>query len=161
MNHMSVEDDVALTIKTTIQELARPLQDLLGKLLGPAASEVGNSLGDSVKVWRFGRQIHLLEQMKRMIEESGNDVNPVAPRLFFPALEAATIEDDDDMQSRWAALLANEATGTGTFHPSYIEMLKQWAPHDARLLDKLYDFCESHHTQRIEWWWKSDPAPNA
>src|ERR1019366_1980885 len=72
--------------------------------------------------------------------------------LFFPVLEAASIEDDDEMQTRWAALLANEATSVGSVHPSFIEILKQLAPGDARLLDRLYDRCTKGHRQTVRPW---------
>lgn len=155
MNHMTGEEGGALLIKEGVAQVLRPFQDLLSKLLGPAATEVGLAWGDSLRAWRAQRQIRLLDELERMTE--GKDIKPVAPRLFFPILEAASIEADDDMQSRWAALLANETTNTNSVHPSFIEILKQMAPEDARLLDKLYDWCESHNTSTVEWW-RSKPS---
>lgn len=148
---MSDEDGAALVIKTGIEQLFAPFHDLLDKLLGPAATEVGGGLADSVKVWRLKRQLRLLQEVQRMLDHSGSDIKPVATRLFFPALEAASIEDDDEMQTRWAALLANESSEPGSVHPSFIEILKQLSPEDARLLDKIHDWCESRKTRRIEW----------
>jgi hypothetical protein len=138
---MSDEENAAVVIKTGVEQLFVPLHQLLDKLLGPAATEVGLGLGDSVKVWRLKRQVRLLQEVKRLLDQSGKDINPIATRLFFPVLEAASIEDDDEMQTRWAALLANEATGVGSVHPSFIELLRQLAPTDARLLDRLVDWC--------------------
>jgi hypothetical protein len=50
-------------------------------------------------VWRFKRQLRLLQEVKRLVEGSGQEVTPIATRLFFPVLEAASIEDDDEMQT--------------------------------------------------------------
>lgn len=136
---MTDEDNVAVVIKTGMEQLFAPLHDLLDKLLGPAATEVGLSLGDSAKMWRMKRQIRLLQELKAMIDVSGFEARPVPPRVFFPILEAASVEDDDTMQSRWSALLANAATIPDSVHPSYIEILKQLSPCDARVLDSLYD----------------------
>lgn len=151
---MGDAENTALAIKESVAQLFQPFQDLLQQLLGPAATEVGGSLGDSLKVWRLKRQIHLLEKVKEMTE--GRDLKPIAPRLFFPILEAASIEADDAMQSRWAALLANEAVSTDSVHPSYVEILKQMSPADARLLDKLYDWCKARETIKL-WSWSSEP----
>jgi hypothetical protein len=148
---MADEDAAALAIKTGIEQLLAPLHDFLGKLLGPAATEVGLSVGDSARVWRMKRQLRLLQELKAMIDASGLDIKPIAPRLFFPILEAASVEDDDDMQSRWAALLANAAT-TNSVHPSFIEVLRNLAPDEARLLDKLYDACKLKNTSRVRPW---------
>jgi Abortive infection alpha/Protein of unknown function (DUF2806) len=148
---MSDEDGPALVIKTGIEQLFAPYHDLLDKLLGPAATEVGGGLADSVKVWRFKRQLRLLQEVQRMLDDSRSDIKPVATRLFFPVLDAASIEDYDELQTRWAALLANESLEPGSVHPSFIEILKQLSPEDARLLDRIHDWCESRKTRRIEW----------
>lgn len=146
---MTDEENAALIIKTGVQQLFVPLHQLLGKLLGPAATEVGLSLSDSVKVWRFKRQVRLLQEVKRLVEQNDKDIKPIATRLFFPILEAASIEDEDEMQTRWAALLANEATIVGSVHPSFIDILKQLTPVDARLLDDLCDWCEEKKTRKL------------
>src|ERR1700683_382824 len=149
MSRMSDEENAALAIKTGIEQVLAPLHQLLDKLRGPAATTVGLSLDDSAKVWRFKRKIHLLEEVRRQVEQTGADIRPIATRLFFPVLEAASIEDDDEMQTRWAALLANEATNVGSVHPSFIDILRQLAPDDARLLDRLCDDCEMRKSRRV------------
>jgi hypothetical protein len=146
---MTDEENAALIIKTGVEQLFVPLHQLLDKLLGPAATEVGLGLGDSVKVWRFKRQVRLLQEVKRLVEQTDKEIRPIATRLFFPILEAASIEDDDEMQTRWAALLANEATSGGSVHPSFIDILKQLTPVDARLLADLCDWCEQKKTLKL------------
>jgi hypothetical protein len=146
---MTEEENAALVIKTGVEQLFVPFHELLGKLLGPAATEVGLSLGDSAKAWRFKRRIRVLQEVKRFVEETDKDIKPIATRLFFPAMDAASIEDDDEMQTRWAALLANEATSVGSVHPSFIDILKQLTPADARLLDDLCDWCEQKKTRKL------------
>jgi hypothetical protein len=147
---MGDAESAALAISESIKQLFQPFQELLQQLLGPAATEVGGSFGDSLKVWRLKRQVQLLGKVKSMTE--GKDINSVAPRLFFPILEAASIEADDVMQERWAALLANEAVNTDSVHPSFVEILKQMSPSDARLLDKLYDWGKENGTVKLQWW---------
>ena len=152
MSGMTDEENAALVIKTGIEQLFVPLHKLLGELLGPAAEEVGLSLRDQAKTWRFKRQLRMLREVQRLVDESGLKINPIATRLFFPVLEAAAIEDDDEMQTRWAALIANEATNFGSVHPSFIEILRQIAPEDARLLDRLYDRCLSKLSRSATPW---------
>lgn len=151
---MSDAEDQALVIKTSVEQLFAPFQKLFDELLGPAATVVGESLGDQAKVWQFKRRIRFMAEMKRLADESGLKINPIAPRLFFPVYDAASIEDDDDMQTRWASLIANEATKVGSVHPSFIEILRQLAPDDARLLDKLYDYCWANLTRKVTPWVK-------
>ena len=81
---MSDEENAALVLKTSVEQVFAPFQRLLDQLIGPAATEVGLSLGDSVKVWRLKRLLRLLGEVKRMVEQSDGDVKRVATRLFFP-----------------------------------------------------------------------------
>jgi hypothetical protein len=76
---MSDEENAALVIKTGIERMAAPLQRLVDQLVGPAASEVGLALGDSVKVWRFKRQLRLLQEVNRLIERSGHKTSNPSP----------------------------------------------------------------------------------
>ena len=149
---MTEEEGAALAIKESVKQLFQPVQDLVQKLVGPAATEVGLAFGDSAKLWGFKRQLGILKEVQRLIDESGLKINPIATRLFFPVLEAASIEDDDDMQTRWAALIANESTKVGSVHPSFIEILRQMAPDDARLLDRLYARCLGRLTRTVTPW---------
>jgi hypothetical protein len=59
MDHMLEAENAALVIKSGVEQLFEPLHTLLG----PAATEVGLSLSDSVKVWRFKRQLCLLQEV--------------------------------------------------------------------------------------------------
>jgi hypothetical protein len=85
-----------------------------------------------------------------MLKEAGISPQAVPPRLFLPILEAASIEDDEDLHTRWAALLANAATSPDLVHPSYIEVLKQLTPVEARLLDALYKLAGGKQWQKVE-----------
>lgn len=51
---MSDEENAALVVKEGMKQFFAPYHDLINKLLGPAATEVGLSWGDSIKVWRLG-----------------------------------------------------------------------------------------------------------
>ncbi len=149
MSAMSDEENAALVIKTGIEQAFVPLHRLLDQLLGPAATEVGLAAGDSVKFWRIRRALRFVQEIQRLTNHSNKEIHRIATRLFFPVLEAASIEDDDEMQTRWAALIANEATSVGSVHPSYIDVLKQLAPVDAKLLDELCDWSERYNKRRI------------
>lgn len=125
--------------KEGIKDLLAPVQNLMQRLLGPAATEVGLSLADSARVWRMRRFLRLFEKVKAMAEIAGIEVKPVAPRLLFPILDAASLEDDEDLQRRWAALLTNAATTDFTTDvlPSFPDILRQLTPAEAQFLDRV------------------------
>jgi len=124
-------------------ELARralePLGDLLGKLAGPLADEVGETFGIWARQYRVRQGLKMLQKTQRMLKEAGLAPQAVSPRLFLPILEHASIENDEDLHSRWAALLANASACPNSVHPSFVEILGQLTPDDAQVLHTLYD----------------------
>ena len=123
-----------------IEKLMDPVSELVKKLAGPAAEEVGLSLQDSVKVWRAKRQYKLFEKMNTFIADAGFEPNPIGLKLLLPALDCAAVEDDESLHSMWAALLANAADPRQLciVHPSFTTILKELTSREVKLLDALY-----------------------
>ena len=66
----------------------------------------------------------------------------VPAKTLVPLLELAGLEDpdDEDMQARWTALLANAAAGdaaNGEVLPSFPQILSELTPVEAQMLDWL------------------------
>lgn len=124
-------------LKGGIEALMKPFSDLLDKLAGPAVEEIGLTLQDHVRMFRLKRQLRLFERVKHMLHEAGLDAGRVPLKLLQPIIENASQEEDDDLQDRWAALLANAAVSEKSVHPSFIEVLKQLSSSDVLTLDVL------------------------
>ena len=101
-----MSDDLSTEVA---KQALEPLGDLLRKIAGPLADEIGESLGVWARHYRFRLGLKMFQKTQRMLRESGIPPQAVPPRLFLPILESASIEDDEDLHSRWAALLANAA----------------------------------------------------
>ena len=134
----STEQQSIELAKEAVKQLFGPVQDLMQRLLGPAATEVGLSFADSARVWRIKRAIRLFEEVKMMAEAAHIEVKPVAPNLIFPILDAASLADDD-LQKSWAALLTNAATTNFMTEvlPSFPDILRQLTPAEVRFLDMV------------------------
>lgn len=115
-----------------------PVGDVIKRIAGPLADEIGESLALLARPYRIALSVKMFQKTQVMLKEAGLPAQPVPPRLFLPMLEAASIENDEDLHSKWSALLANAASSPDKVHPSFIKILKQLTPDDARLLDKLY-----------------------
>jgi hypothetical protein len=75
-----------------------------------------------------------------MLKAAGQTPIPVPGRILFRALEHASFEDDDTLQAKWAALLANAATGPHSrVLPAYVDILRQLMPIQAQIVDWMYD----------------------
>jgi hypothetical protein len=134
------EQDLELA-KEGVKQLLEPVTDIMKRLLGPAANEIGLAWGDSLRLWRLKRTVRLLEDVRRITSDAGLQLKPVAPRLLFPILEGASLQDDEDLRQRWVGLLTNAARTDydGGILPSFPDMLKQLTSEEAKFLDRVYD----------------------
>jgi hypothetical protein len=132
-----------------IDKLLEPASDMLRKIAGPLCDEIGESMGVVARHYRYRLAVKMFQKTERMLREAGISPRAVPPRLFLPIVENASVQDDDGLHTRWAALLANAATSPDSVHPSYIEVLRQLTPKDAKHLDKLYDYLAERKFPRL------------
>jgi Abortive infection alpha len=139
-------------LKESVKQTFAPVQDIMLKVSGPAATEIGLMLGDYFRVWRLKRMARLWADVQRVVLDTGLTLRPVAPRLLFPLLEAATLEDDEGLHMRWVALLTNAARTDfdSDILPCFPDILKQLTSGEAQLLDTAYDDATSNAEQRID-----------
>ncbi len=115
-------------IKATIEALIRPVSDVVDKIAGPAAEELGLTIQDHIRVIRFRRQVRLFERVKAICLEAGIAPRRVPLKLLAPIIEAASVEEDDNLQDIWARLLASAAdpaTRNTDAMPSYFSVLRE------------------------------------
>ena len=118
---------------------ADKLADLIHKLAGPMAEEVGLMLADSIKAYRLKNWLRVAEKTKKILANSKVKPNAVPPRLLLPIIEASSVESDETLQDLWAGLLASASEQSDQLSPSLIETLKQLTPKEAKVLSDLFD----------------------
>jgi len=125
-----------------VKEVAGGSRGALRRVFGSALTEYGEMLADSVKLWRFKNLLRIREKVDRIVQE--RDV----PEAAFKALpfgdsmrtiEAASQEDEDDVQELWAQLIVKAAeSDTPKINKLHIEILRSLAPADTALLELLH-----------------------
>ena len=127
--------------KGAVSGALAPFGDLLVRLLGGACDEIGKGLTAGVAGWSLKRQIRFWQEAARMISDAGFDSRSVSPKLLITIVQNASIEDDDEMQDCWAALLANAADPRQKQDKRFIHIsiLKELSAIEARFLSTLYD----------------------
>lgn len=109
--------------------------------LKPLATYEGERLLDKYKKWR-GQNLGVVGgQTQDMVDAAGFTPVAVPGRILFPILDYASFEEDDELRTKWAALLANAgAPGPeNRILPGYAEILRQLTPGQAKILDWFYD----------------------
>src|SRR5919106_3040696 len=116
----------------------REIRELVRDFLGPPAAEAGQYLADKVRIFRFNAAIRAMRKAKEKIAKSGLHAHPIDLKRLIPMLEGASLEEDDDLVSRWAGLIASAATNSDTL-PAFADILRQLTPEEARMLDFMFD----------------------
>ena len=88
-----------------------------------------------------------LQQRKQNLRRSGwrrkrgSCPGAVPPEILFPLLEGASFEENEDLHTMWAALLANAAKqgSNELVRPSFMDLLRIMTPDVAVLLNAAYD----------------------
>ena len=107
------------------------------KLTSPFAEKIGLAFGDVGE--------HLRANMGKVLDKwmplrSGKPLSAEEQLKALPLLLLSSPQYEDEMQSRWAALLENTVTGVSGVLPSFGQTLSQLTPEEARFLDRLFVF---------------------
>lgn len=117
-----------------------------GRYFGEIAREsLENAAGifaDRLRFKRAENALVLQARYEAKARELGYEKlsRPVPLSLEVPLLEAATLEDDDDLRDRWVNLLLNFANPDSgvSLQKSFVSILRELSPLEARLLDAIY-----------------------
>jgi hypothetical protein len=106
---------------------------------------------DRLKYMRWERQVRLRVRADEFLKQLGleSPTRPVPMKLAIPLIQAASLEEDNDLQDLWAALLANAADASCPIEiqRSYVSILEQLTPLETKILDRIYSlpFEQSQH----------------
>jgi len=79
-------------------------------ILGPAANEFGELLGDKVRFRRFKNEVKIFGKARKLVEDNNLDINQLNLKTVVPLIEKSSLEEDEDLQDKWSNLLANMAS---------------------------------------------------
>ena len=106
---------------------------------------------DKLRYLRWERQLRLMKRAEEVLHSLGLETpsRAVPLKIAIPLLQAASIEENDELQDKWVNLLVNAAnSGSGIeISRAYVEILEQISPLEARILDVIYSlpFENIHH----------------
>ena len=124
-------------------DLTEAAGDFIGRIVGPPAEQLGGLLADQIGFWRAKNLNRLAEKWFKEVDK--RQIPPERLRALpfgeaFRALEAASIEEEEDVQELWANLLANAADSEQStrIKRPYIDILKSIGSVEAKFLNILW-----------------------
>lgn len=128
-------------VEKGLEEAGKTVREFLGKLANESLVEGGGLLADQIKFWKFKNQVRITLKAKKFLEDEGLDPQKVLPSTLIPLLEKGSLESDEKIQDKWAALLANAAkeSGKDRVRPGFVQILSELSPQEVLLLDKMHE----------------------
>jgi len=84
----------------------------------------------------------VLTKAQEMLRDAGIQAGPVPMKTVVLLLQHASLEEDEYLRGKWAAMLANAAVPGGKVRASFAEVLRQLTPQAALFLDALLTLTE-------------------
>ena len=142
-----------MSIPEKAMDMATKAGEFIAPLVKGTLEEGIGIFEDKLKYIRWERQIRLMERADSFMKARGIQVeNPIPLKLAIPLLEGAALEDDDDLQDRWAKLIVNSVRADGVeLKRVYIDILERLSPLEAKILDVIYQLpFEKHLHSRLK-----------
>lgn len=133
--------EVAKTARTGI-EAAQGFGSFVARVLGEPLETAVGLVSDRLKFVRFERQVRLADRYTEFMTQrrlSSQDQS-VSPKIALPAIENASLEEDDELQDLWANLLASchDKTLNGVVRSGFVDIIRQLEVVDVHILNYIY-----------------------
>src|SRR5579862_7900121 len=131
-----MDDDQKEILKIGAEAAIRPFAGMIEKLFGGAVEQIGGTWRDQLAFRRQIRQIKLFKKLQAAINEAGFEPQQIPDNIWIPALQEASLQDDETIQEKWANLLANAADPRRgkLIVTSFSSILKELTGREARFL---------------------------
>lgn len=121
---------------------AREFGGFISKYIKESLEQGVGIFADKLRYMRWERQHRLMQRADYFLKELGIEAptRPVAMKIAIPLFQGASLEEDNELQDRWAKLLVNAADEKSGVNVAriYITILEHLSPYEALLLDKIY-----------------------
>ena len=133
--------EIAKTTGQTL-EMVREFGKFVSRFIDGPLEQGFGIIEDKLKYLRWERQVRLMDRTTVFLKERGSQVTlrPVPLKVAIPIFEAASLEEDDDLQDLWARLLVNAADAKSGIQVKrgLVSILQDLSQMEARLLQAIY-----------------------
>lgn len=134
-------EELTKIVENISPDMQKKAISFVSQITTKPSKEIGGMLTDTVKYWRFSNQLKILEKSQKKMENAGLNPKEIPLKIIVPFLEGCSLEEDISMQEKWSNLLQDALTSDNQDkapYTSFIEILKQLTPIEAKLLDIIY-----------------------
>jgi hypothetical protein len=123
------------------KQILEKSEKLLSTLFGEAFKEIGGMFGDQMRAKRMINQFKILNRTTEILEKKGLNPHQINLKALVPLIEKSSLEEDKQLQEKWATLLANiSSTPENGLEPRLINTLSRLSSLEAGILDFIHDY---------------------
>lgn len=142
-----------LTDPNTIEKVADKSEGLIKGLFGKAFSEAGELITDNVRYRRAKNQVKIFEKAEKFLKDRGvNNRIKMDLKALAPLLQYCSLEENDDLQDKWAKLIANilSRPTSMVLQQNAIGILNKISNEEVVLLDHIYKTLQKKRIKSLE-----------
>jgi hypothetical protein len=125
-----------------VGDAGRELGGFFARILGNPLEEAGGMIHDLIRFWRATRALRLARRYDEIRAEYQifGPIKPVELNFGVPLLEAASLQENDQIQDMFARLLVNATDPKSEIKArrAFVSILQDFGPLEALLLDRIY-----------------------
>jgi len=123
-----------------ILKSSKKVGDFVAQVFGPLLEDSIGLISDRLKYFRAEKLALLHQKTQKRLQESGiTETVPVPPKVGIPLIENASLEEDDELHTKWSNMLSN-AINLNNHQPitrSYVSILSELNPLDGHIINTI------------------------
>ncbi len=124
------------------KEAVKAVSNGLGRVFGAASDELSTLLTEQMRFWRFKNGARIIANAEQIVRERGIEIETLKKIPYgeqFLLLERATLEEKEEVQDLWSALIANsvDPQSNTQINKRILDILSSLTPPEAGLLKVL------------------------
>lgn len=149
-NESKALQETAKTIRK-YEPSIRQLGQFFGRIVGRPMEQIGGLAGDVFAITRIELATQYMKRVKRIMSEQGmkDPSRKVAISIVYPLFDAASLEEEDDIQEIFAQLLVNALNVDSgvSILKSFVSVVKSMSSLEMQILTKLVDAPDEFHNE--------------
>ena len=137
----AVQETAKVTGKAIVA--ASAFGEFVARFVGGPLEQASGIVEDKLRYMRWERQLRYMGRVQELMKETGlsEPTRTVPMKVAIPLFQAASLEEDDDLQDIWARLLVNAANADSGVDVQrvFVSILEDFGQLEACVLQAIYD----------------------
>ena len=109
------------------------VREFIDRIIPEAIKNAGGILNDQIRFWRWKNQVNIFRKASQHLGQN-TKLHTVDLKVLVPLVENGSLEDEDELQDKWASMLANATSQNQRVLPLFPALLKELSSTEIAIL---------------------------